>query len=285
VEGWIPEDCEADVRKLLDESGTYYEIRAAKREDNAPIKLKNNAYTRMYEVLTKMYGMPEYAEFDPTPILAPFFSLFFAFCMMCRTLAPQTGFWRRADNPLAERLRNEFPIVQASAFLWFVAGSPWQRAIHGFKYYNRWRTARDLGAWYGGNLADSGLYGSVDCIVPVPLHTRRLLARGYNQAAYIAEGIASRMGVPVEDRVVRRLRNNPSQTTRSSAGRWENVRDLFAVARPGALAGRHVLLVDDVVTTGSTLLSCTEALLRAVPDCRVSIAALAVSRRHFGLDR
>eukprot|EP00975_Prorocentrum_lima_P051578 10801580-Prorocentrum_lima.AAC.1 len=79
MEGWIPEDCEADVRKLLDESGTYYEIRAAKREDNAPIKLKNNAYTRMYEVLTKMYGMPEYAEFDPTPILAPFFSLFFAF--------------------------------------------------------------------------------------------------------------------------------------------------------------------------------------------------------------
>ena len=73
MEGWIPEDCEADVRKLLDESGTYYEIRAAKREDNAPIKLKNNAYTRMYEVLTKMYGMPEYAEFDPTPILAPFF--------------------------------------------------------------------------------------------------------------------------------------------------------------------------------------------------------------------
>lgn len=108
---------------------------------------------------------------------------------------------------------------------------------------------------------------------------------GVHQAAYIAEGIASRMGVPVEDRAVSRLRNNPSQTTRSSAGRWENVRDLFAVARPGALAGRHVLLVDDVVTTGSTLLSCTEALLRAVPDCRVSIAALAVSRRHFGLDR
>ena len=94
-----------------------------------------------------------------------------------------------------------------------------------------------------------------------------------------------RLGNAPQNRVVRRLRNNPSQTTRSSAGRWENVRDLFAVARPGALAGRHVLLVDDVVTTGSTLLSCTEALLRAVPDCRVSIAALAVSRRHFGLDR
>ena len=81
LEGWIPEDNEAEVKALLEQSGIYYEIRAARKEDNAPIKLHNNAYTRMYEVLTKMYGMPDYAEFDPTPILAPFFSLFFAFCM------------------------------------------------------------------------------------------------------------------------------------------------------------------------------------------------------------
>lgn len=81
LEGWIPEDKEADVKKLLEQSGIYYEVRAARKEDNAPIKLRNNAFTRMYEVLTKMYGMPDYAEFDPTPILAPFFSLFFAFCM------------------------------------------------------------------------------------------------------------------------------------------------------------------------------------------------------------
>lgn len=81
LEGWVPQDSEAAVKQLLDGSGVYYEMRNATREDNAPIKLKNNAFTRMYEVLTKMYGMPDYAEFDPTPILAPFFSLFFAFCM------------------------------------------------------------------------------------------------------------------------------------------------------------------------------------------------------------
>ncbi|ADV43988.1 V-type ATP synthase subunit I [Bacteroides helcogenes] len=81
LEGWVPEDSEAEVRTLLEAGGIYYEMRNATREDNAPIKLKNNAFTRMYEVLTKMYGMPDYAEFDPTPILAPFFSLFFAFCM------------------------------------------------------------------------------------------------------------------------------------------------------------------------------------------------------------
>ena len=81
LEGWIPEENEAEVRKFLDASDVYYQIRKATKEDNAPIKLKNNAFVRLYEVLTKMYGMPDYAEFDPTPIIAPFFTLFFAFCM------------------------------------------------------------------------------------------------------------------------------------------------------------------------------------------------------------
>ena len=81
LQGWIPEDKEAEVKSFLSTQDVYYEIRAARREDNAPIKLKNNAFVRMYEVLTKMYGMPDYAEFDPTPLVAPFFTLFFAFCM------------------------------------------------------------------------------------------------------------------------------------------------------------------------------------------------------------
>lgn len=208
-----------------------------------------------------------------------------AFCIVCRTLVPETGFCWRTANPLAQRLRDELPVAEASAFLWFVEGSDWQRAIHGFKYYGRWRTARDLGAWYGSRLAESGLYADTDCVVPVPLHRRRLLLRGYNQSDYIAEGIASRLGVPVLRGAVRRLRNNPSQTSRTAVERWENVLDLFSVAHPERLAGRHLLLVDDVVTTASTLVSCAEAVLRAVPDCRVSVAALAVSQRRFGFDR
>ena len=81
LEGWIPADKEAETRRMLDASGVYYEIRDARKGEEAPVKLRNNAFTRMYEVLTKMYGMPDYNEFDPTPILAPFFTLFFAFCM------------------------------------------------------------------------------------------------------------------------------------------------------------------------------------------------------------
>ncbi|MBR3859683.1 MAG: ATPase V [Bacteroidaceae bacterium] len=81
LEGWIPEDCEPEVRSFLDESGCYYEVRKATKEDNAPVKFKNNAFVRMYESITKMYGIPTYGEFDPTPLVAPFFTLFFAFCL------------------------------------------------------------------------------------------------------------------------------------------------------------------------------------------------------------
>lgn len=81
LEGWVPEDSVADAKEFLDGSSAFYEMRAAKRGDNVPVKLKNNAFARMYEVLTKMYGMPSGTDFDPTPIVAPFFSLFFAFCM------------------------------------------------------------------------------------------------------------------------------------------------------------------------------------------------------------
>ena len=81
MEGWVPVENDAEVRKLLDESGVYYEIRAAEKEDNAPIKLKNGKISRAFEMLTKMYGMPDYGEFDPTPLLAPFYALFFGMCV------------------------------------------------------------------------------------------------------------------------------------------------------------------------------------------------------------
>ena len=201
-----------------------------------------------------------------------------AFCMVCRTTVPRTMFWLKAENPMAARLRDFFPVVQASAFIWFIQGSPWQRAIHDFKYRSRWRTAYELGRWFGSNLARSGLYAGVDCVVPVPLHVRRLLGRGYNQADYAAEGIAEGLGVPVVHRALRRLRNNPSQTTRSTAERWVNVEGLFTVRRSDLLAGKHILLVDDVVTTGSTLLACAEALAAALPECRISMAAPECTR-------
>ena len=130
-------------------------------------------------------------------------------------------------------------------------------------------------------LAAGGLYAGVDVVVPVPLHLRKRLHRGYNQAEYIARGIAESLGVPVDVHSVRRHRHNPSQALKEHRQRWENVRGIFSVRRPGRLCGKHILLVDDVLTTGATVTSCAEAILAAVPDVRISIAVLAVSRHNL----
>ena len=128
-----------------------------------------------------------------------------------------------------------------------------------------------------------GSFLDVEEVVPLPLHPVKRCRRGYNQSEYIAEGIAAQLGVEVDRRSVRRVRNTASQALKPRRERAGNVEDAFAVCRPERLAGRHVLLVDDVMTTGSTLLSCASAILRDAPGCRISIAALAVSQRELGV--
>lgn len=206
-------------------------------------------------------------------------------CTLCRMRAPLTRFWEQADNPMMRRLWGLAPVEQAAAFIWFVEGSGWQRLIHDFKYHGRWRLAREMGAWYGGCLADAGAFAGVDALVPVPLHWMRRLRRGYNQSEYLARGMAGALGKPVWTGYLRRRVNNPSQTRARTADRWANVRDIFAVRHAEQLAGRHILLVDDVFTSGSTIISCAETLLRAAPDCRISVAALAASAHSLGSDR
>lgn len=204
-------------------------------------------------------------------------------CTGCRLAAPLTGYWKWPDNPVWQKFGGIVPVVQASGFLFFVRGSGWRRLIHGFKYRGAWRSARDMGDWYGRCLAESDLYASVDAVVPLPLHPLKRMLRGYNQSEYIAEGIAAQLGIGVDASCVYRRRNTASQALRPRRERAGNVAGAFAVRHPERLAGKHILLVDDVMTTGSTLVACIEAVVRAVPDCRVSVAALAVSRRELGV--
>lgn len=203
-------------------------------------------------------------------------------CTLCELTAPLTGLWSEAGNGMEQRFWGLLPVEHASAFLWYVEGSPWRGAVHRFKYGGEWRTAYSLGRWYGILLKESGLYADVDTAVPVPLHYRRLLGRGYNQAEYVAEGIARELGIEVDRDSVRRHRYNRSQTTRSMRERWDNVEGIFSVRRPEALAGRHLLLVDDVFTTGATIMSLGSAIIGAVPDARLSVAALAAPPRAAG---
>lgn len=203
-------------------------------------------------------------------------------CTRCRWEMPLTGFGRSFDNPVVRKFHGLIPIVNASSYLWFADGSDTRSMVHAFKYSGNWRYAYDAGAWYGEELRDGGLYYDVDLIVPIPLHIRKLLKRGYNQSEYIARGMSSAMGVPVDRHSVVRRRYNRSQTEHRKSDRWKNVEGIFAVKHPDRLAGKHILLVDDVLTTGATIISCGQAIADAVPDCRISVATLAASRAEFG---
>ena len=182
---------------------------------------------------------------------------------------------------MMERFWGLLPIEHASALFWYVEGSPWRDAVHRFKYGGRWLSAYDMGRWYGALIRESGLYASVDAVVPVPLHWWRSVWRGYNQSEYIARGIARELGVEVLSRAVVRHRYNQSQTRQSTFRRWANVEGIFRVRRADELRGRHILLVDDVFTTGATIFSLGETILRTVPDVRLSVAVLATTRRSL----
>ena len=208
----------------------------------------------------------------------------YSLCTICRTTAPLTGYWLAEDNPVVQHCRKFLPVERASGFMFFVHESGWRQLIHSFKYRGRWAVAEAMGRWYGRCLKQSGLYDTIDCVVPLPLHPFKRLKRGYNQSEYIARGIARELGVELDTRSVFRSKNTQSQALKSRRDRLSNVENAFSVRRPECLARKHILIVDDVMTTGSTLLSCADAVLKAVPDCRISIAALAVSRRELGVE-
>ncbi len=200
-------------------------------------------------------------------------------CNTCRWEIPLTRFWEQEDNPLTMQLRENIPSVErAAAFFFFVHDSPFRDLIHDFKYRRRPRLASMMGQWFG---AETGsFFLDIDLIIPVPLYFLRRLRRGYNQSAHLARGLSEALGKPVDLRSVYRCRNTRAQARRDGREeRWENVEGAFAVRNPQKLRGRHLLLVDDVLTTGATITAFAEVIAREIPDCKISVAVLATTPR------
>ena len=199
------------------------------------------------------------------------------FCTLCRTNAPLTTHPTEAHNHLLEHLRNEIPVERAAALIAFPKGSGWRKAVHEFKYAGSWRIAMECGEWLGEALAEGGLFYGVDVVVPVPLHRRKLLRRGYNQAEYIAEGVGRALERPCSVGNLVRHTNNPSQALKHTDERWENVEGIFTILHPEEFEGKHILLVDDVITSGATIGSCAREILRTAPNAKISIATFATA--------
>ncbi len=200
-------------------------------------------------------------------------------CTACRFDIPYTRYWLKNDNPMAQKVRDIRPeIGEVSALFYFHHNSVWQSVIHDFKYHDLWYGAQFMGEMLGQELSESELYGDIDFVVAIPLHIHRQMSRGYNQSDYIAKGVAKMMSIPHRKGVVKRTRSNSAQALKRRHERWRDVDGLFEVVDSKVFDGRNVLLVDDVFTTGATIISCAEAILSVAPTCRVSIATLAVAK-------
>ena len=195
-------------------------------------------------------------------------------CIECRYSLPQTNFHQHPDNIVAQQFWGKMPLQGAYSLYYFSKGGKVQSLMHHFKYSGMQRIGHILGNIAGAQLAGNETFNSTELIIPVPLHKKRLKERGYNQSACFAQGIAEKLDIPVEENNLVRLKATETQTHKSRFARYENMKDVFSVQNPERLENKHILLVDDVITTGSTLEACGNALLK-VPGLKLSIATIA----------
>lgn len=194
-------------------------------------------------------------------------------CLSCQHKLPQTFFHLEKENPLAERFWGRLPLKAAAALYHFSKGGRTQQLIHQLKYNNKPIVGKQLGQYYGKQLISNPIFGTIDCIVPVPLHPRKQHRRGYNQSAEFAAGLSQGMSIPSFDKALQRRTFTDTQTQKSRQERMDNVFTAFALHQPALIKGKHVLLVDDVVTTGATLEACGAQLLQ-VEGVQLSLATI-----------
>jgi ComF family protein len=197
-------------------------------------------------------------------------------CLSCFAGLPRTCFHRDEDNEVAQMFWGRVPVCHATSFMYFAKGSRYQQILHELKYNGQKQIGTGLGRMFGNELKDT-VFSTADLIHPVPLHPSRLKKRGYNQSELIASGMAEILDLPIETDLISRVEDTLSQTRKSRYERWENVENIFHCEKPDALVHKHILLVDDVITTGATLEACANSLGR-VEGITISIATLAFAK-------
>lgn len=195
-------------------------------------------------------------------------------CGKCNLHLPRTYYSKIPyDNELAKLFWVLLPIERATAFFYYEAHSEVSRLIYQLKYRHHPETGRILGRMVAREIIGDGFFEGIDMIIPVPLAKKRLRERGYNQSMEIARGVSEITGLPIADHVVRRKKFVESQTKKDRWQRKENVKDMFSLEDPIAIHDKHVLLIDDVVTTGATIIACGEELKKA-EGIRISVLSL-----------
>ena len=200
-------------------------------------------------------------------------------CIRCYMSLPFTRWHGQHGNSMERIIWAQIPIQRANALLHYYGGDESRNIVLALKYRSRPRVGINFGRIMAADLSGTDFFDGIDAIVPIPLSQRRQCHRGYNQSELLAMGVSKTTGIEVLLNAVERIKNNPSQTHLTEEGRKENVKDIFHTINPAQIRGKHLLLIDDVLTTGATVLSCAQELVNAA-DVRISILTLFIAGSH-----
>ena len=195
-------------------------------------------------------------------------------CLACTVHLPKTDFHKIQGNPVAKIFWGRIEIENAFAYYHFHKGNKVQHMLHQLKYKGAQKLGEKIGQLYGHELINSVFCKEIDFIVPVPLHPKKLKKRGYNQSESFAKGLSQTLNIPFNTKLLTRAVNSETQTKKNRFNRWENVSEIFCADDNNIQFNhRHILLVDDVITTGATIEACARDL--KAKQIRVSVAAIA----------
>lgn len=195
-------------------------------------------------------------------------------CIQCWRFLPKTNYHLQPNNPIEIRFWGRIPIQHGAAIYFFNRDSRVQTLLHGLKYKNKPEIGLQIGRKYVTDLLISSWIQEIDLIIPVPLSEKKKKIRGYNQSEKIALRIGEGLQIPVDISSFIRIKHTKSQTTMTISERMQNVDQAFSVIYPSQLENKHILLIDDVITTGATLETCAREILK-VPGTKVSVLTMA----------
>ncbi len=195
-------------------------------------------------------------------------------CITCWKDLPETMFHLQINNPLEQKFFGRIPLEYGTAMYYFNKDSRIQDVLHALKYRNNIDVGIELGRRFGRAIESCTWLKDIDMMIPIPLSNQKMKVRGYNQSEYIAIGLSEIVNIPLNTTAVLRVKNTETQTRKSRSERLENMQSAFEIKDENELEGKHVLLVDDVITTGATLESCAMRILN-IKSTKISIVTLA----------
>lgn len=198
-------------------------------------------------------------------------------CIKCRHDLPITNFSSESTNLVEKTFYGRIPIEKATALFYFFKKGKVQQLMHELKYNKQQQVGTFVGNWLGSEMIESKRFDDIDYIIPVPLHKNKMKTRGYNQVTTFGESLSQKLMIPFNDTYLIKISSTRTQTKKLRLDRWKNVQELFVVQHEKNLINKHILLIDDIITTGATLEACCKAFGK-IEGLKISIACMAYTK-------